>query len=194
MEQTAHKKGGTKNEEFKAINHDCISTRAILAVNVLACLASYDVDGRSHDSLKKNINKFPLGQPSCCLSTMWYKLCGPQHWNSTARPNMAVDGSENEGLCLRQLPPPSFRISQSYLRELPLPVSSMTEHGKSPLKLPNNSSGFKEILNKAMRCAGGGPQNASDFFKVSLFCLIFLWNTTHTQRWAQLYTYLSRSK
>lgn len=45
----------------------------------------------------------------------------------------AVDDGENEGLCLRQLPPPAFRISHSSLRELPLPVSSMTKHRKKIL-------------------------------------------------------------
>lgn len=53
----------------------------------------------------------------------------------TALPDqgMTVDGGENEGLCLRQLPTPSFRFSHSSLRELPLPVSPMAEHRKSPL-------------------------------------------------------------
>lgn len=53
----------------------------------------------------------------------------------TALPDqdMAADGGENEGLCLRQLPPPAFRISHSPLKELPIPVTSMTEHRKNPL-------------------------------------------------------------
>lgn len=123
-----------RNSNYQPWLHFCVCNTGCK----YGCLTSYDADGRSHGSQKSH--EFPLREPSCCPSTRWNKLCDPHHWNGTATPRQGCYDGENEGLCLRQLPSPAFRISHSSLRELPLPVSSMTKHRKKISKLPSNFS------------------------------------------------------